>query len=198
MSSAAAMVGNGPSGITIDADDNLYVVDQNNNRVQKFTAEGEYIMQWGEAGSGPGQFNLPWGWLWTRQATFTWPIGATTASRSSPPTASSWLALRVRGGRRPIASALQRVVDPEGYLHRRLGQRAGAGSGSRRQLSVKARGQATLSKWAADFLNVNPDEKRTREMSNPIPELPPHINTPYTTSPPRPSPISGTSVGKTG
>ena len=52
---------NGPSGITIDADDNLYVVDQNNNRVQKFTADGEYIMQWGEAGSGPGQFNLPWG-----------------------------------------------------------------------------------------------------------------------------------------
>ena len=32
---------------------------------------------------------------------------------------------------------------------------------------------------AADFLNVNPDEKRTREMSNLIPELPPHINTPY-------------------
>ena len=52
---------NGPAGITIDADDHLYVVDQNNNRVQKFTADGEYIMQWGEAGSGPGQFNLPWG-----------------------------------------------------------------------------------------------------------------------------------------
>ena len=44
---------------------------------------------------------------------------------------------------------------------------------------LKLRGQATLSKWAADFLNVNPDEKRTREMSNLIPELPPHINTPY-------------------
>src|SRR5678816_1854896 len=28
---------NGPAGITIDADDNLYVVDQHNNRVQKFT-----------------------------------------------------------------------------------------------------------------------------------------------------------------
>jgi hypothetical protein len=29
-----------------------------NSRIVKFSADGEYIMEWGELGSGPGQFNL--------------------------------------------------------------------------------------------------------------------------------------------
>jgi DNA-binding beta-propeller fold protein YncE len=41
------------------------------------------------------------------------------------------------------------------------------------------RGQATLSKWAKEFLEVNPDEKETREKSDLTPPLPPHIETPY-------------------
>jgi hypothetical protein len=44
---------------------------------------------------------------------------------------------------------------------------------------LNLRGQATLSKWAEDFLAVNPDEKRTREMSTLVPNLPPHLNTPH-------------------
>ncbi len=36
-------------------------MDQHNSRVQKFNTDGSFIAQWGEAGSGPGQFNLPWG-----------------------------------------------------------------------------------------------------------------------------------------
>src|SRR3712207_7681975 len=31
------------------------------SRVQKFTREGEYISSFGERGSGPGQFEQPWG-----------------------------------------------------------------------------------------------------------------------------------------
>lgn len=52
---------NGPAGIAIDSQDNVYVVDQHNNRVQRFDSGGSFIAQWGEAGCGPGQFNLPWG-----------------------------------------------------------------------------------------------------------------------------------------
>ena len=50
---------NGPSGIAFDSEDNAYVADQHNNRVQKFTRDGEYLLQWGEPGDGDGQFNLP-------------------------------------------------------------------------------------------------------------------------------------------
>jgi hypothetical protein len=50
-------------GIAVDSNDNVYVTDgnypggnENNFRVQKFTSDGVYIMQWGEYGHNPGQF----------------------------------------------------------------------------------------------------------------------------------------------
>ena len=47
---------------------------------------------------------------------------------------------------------------------------------------LKLRGQATLSKWAEDYLASIPHEKRAREKSNLIPDLPSHLNTPYLVS----------------
>lgn len=52
---------NGPSGIEFDRDDNLYVVDSRNHRVQVFTKDGKFLHKWGSFGTGEGQFNLPWG-----------------------------------------------------------------------------------------------------------------------------------------
>ena len=52
---------NRPSGMAFDPDDNLYVVDSLNNRVQKFTKEGKFMAKWGTVGSGAGEFNMPWG-----------------------------------------------------------------------------------------------------------------------------------------
>ena len=37
------------------------VVDTMNHRVQKFTAEGNFISTFGEQGYGNGQFDMPWG-----------------------------------------------------------------------------------------------------------------------------------------
>lgn len=52
---------NGPAGIAFDADDNLFVVDSKNNRVQKFTKDGTFLTTWGSEGKGEGQFHQPWG-----------------------------------------------------------------------------------------------------------------------------------------
>ena len=52
---------NGPSGLAFDADDNLYVVESRNDRIQKFTKDGRYLTGWGGSGSGEGQFSRPWG-----------------------------------------------------------------------------------------------------------------------------------------
>ena len=41
----------GPSGITLDADENLWIVNSQNHRVQKFTRKGEYISGWGNFGT---------------------------------------------------------------------------------------------------------------------------------------------------
>jgi DNA-binding beta-propeller fold protein YncE len=41
--------------------DNLSIVDSGNNRIQKFTKDGQFLAKWGSAGSGDGEFNMPWG-----------------------------------------------------------------------------------------------------------------------------------------
>ena len=52
---------NAPAGIEFDQRDDLYVVDSGNNRVQKFTKHGDFLMTWGTAGTGDGEFDHPWG-----------------------------------------------------------------------------------------------------------------------------------------
>ena len=51
----------GPSGLAFDTDDNLYLVDSRNDRVQKFTKEGRHLLSWGGTGAAEGQFRAPWG-----------------------------------------------------------------------------------------------------------------------------------------
>lgn len=50
-----------PLNLATDSENALYVTDSSLNRIQKFTAEGEFITAWGETGKGDGQFELPWG-----------------------------------------------------------------------------------------------------------------------------------------
>jgi len=47
--------------ITDDKDGNIYVVDTDNNRIQKFDGEGKFIFKWGTSGTGKEQFNNPYG-----------------------------------------------------------------------------------------------------------------------------------------
>ena len=46
-----------PCGVTVDGEGNILVADRLNNRIQKFTAEGQFLTA--AAGSGPLQFNCP-------------------------------------------------------------------------------------------------------------------------------------------
>jgi 6-bladed beta-propeller len=50
---------NRPSDVTWDRAGNIYVADGTgaNNRVAKFTKDGDFLKTWGHTGSGPGQFN---------------------------------------------------------------------------------------------------------------------------------------------
>lgn len=52
-----------PNGIAIDANNNIFVSEEGGsgygNRVQKFNANGQFILKWGSQGSGEGQFNAP-------------------------------------------------------------------------------------------------------------------------------------------
>jgi peptidylamidoglycolate lyase len=51
-----------PTDVAVLPDGSFYVSDgYENSRVVKFSAEGEFLFQWGTKGSGPGQFDLPHG-----------------------------------------------------------------------------------------------------------------------------------------
>lgn len=49
----------GPRRIAIGPDDSVYVVDQGNNRIVKFSPDGQVLVTWGSEGSGDGQFKGP-------------------------------------------------------------------------------------------------------------------------------------------
>ncbi len=43
----------------VDGQGNLYVVDSDNQRIQKFDSSGKFLLKWGSQGEGEGQFGLP-------------------------------------------------------------------------------------------------------------------------------------------
>ena len=53
---------NHPHGIAVDASGNIFVADEGNNRIQKFSPDGALISRWGSYGGGDGQFDRP-GWI---------------------------------------------------------------------------------------------------------------------------------------
>jgi len=50
---------NGPLGMDFDSSGNLYIVDGENKRIQKFNSSLQFVSKWGTYGSGDGQFNSP-------------------------------------------------------------------------------------------------------------------------------------------
>lgn len=49
----------GPVGVTLDGEDNLYVVEFDGHRIQKFNSRGRFVRAWGSDGDAPGQFHFP-------------------------------------------------------------------------------------------------------------------------------------------
>ncbi len=52
---------NAPEGEAVDSKGNLWVVDKNNNRIEKLTSAGVYVASYGKEGSGEVQFKKPTG-----------------------------------------------------------------------------------------------------------------------------------------
>lgn len=56
-----------PQAVAVDSAGNVYVADTGNHRVQKFDANGKFLVKWGRSGFAQGQFDVPRGLAFTRQ-----------------------------------------------------------------------------------------------------------------------------------
>src|ERR671922_3046903 len=51
----------GPFGVAVDSSGNVYIGDCENDRIQIFDSDGNFITKWGSEGSGDGEFECPHG-----------------------------------------------------------------------------------------------------------------------------------------
>jgi len=156
---------NRPSGLAVEPEGNVLVVDALNNRVQRWSPGGELLATFGEAGSGPGQFNVPWGITVDRQGQIyvaDWRNGR--VQKLDP--AGNYLA--TIGGPESGEGALDRPagvgVDSVGnvyvsdYGRDRVQVYAPDGG-----LLTTLLGDATMTKWAAPFVEADPEMSALRE-----------------------------------
>ncbi len=159
---------NGPAGIAFDSDDNMYVADTHNDRVQKFTAADEFVLDFGSNGSGEGHLNLPWGLTVAPNGdVYVADWGNDCVKRFS--TDGNFIATYGTPGKgdgeflRPSSVA----VDERGYMYvSDWGNERVQVLDANGAFLQKLRGEATLSKWAANFLEINKEEGDARKKAN--------------------------------
>lgn len=48
-------------GVAVDTEGMVYVADRRNERIQKFSPNGDFVLKWGKSGAGTGDFRAMWG-----------------------------------------------------------------------------------------------------------------------------------------
>ncbi len=153
---------NRPSGLAVDSAGNLWVVDHGNSRVQCFTPEGHPLLCFGSAGSGPGEFNLPWGiavgpdddvwvadWRNDRVQRFD-PAGRHRGSYGEHLLTRPAAVAVAKDGTTYVAdwgNDCVRVLDETGRLQETW------------------EGDATLSKWAQEYLGMYDSSRQLRQLA---------------------------------
>jgi DNA-binding beta-propeller fold protein YncE len=165
-----------PSGIAFDSEDHCYVSDTYNNRVQKFTAAGRFL-----SAIGDQVLNLPWGVTADFHGNVYVADWGNDRIQKFSPEGQHIAGFGVSGEgdgqfRRPSSVA----VDRDGYI-------SAADWGNERvqvldaegQFVTKLRGEATLSKWAENFLNINKEEAAARATADLEKEIDYPVKTPH-------------------
>lgn len=156
---------NRPSGLAIDSDDNVLVMDHLNARVQKMTPDGQYISSFGSAGDGPGEFNFAWGIsvdsgddIWVAD----WRNDRIQRFTADGKFVSMFGSSGTGDGELDRPSGVH--VDDRGQVYvadwRNDRVQVFDNSGGHTETLV---GDATLSKWCQEFIDVNPEQAGWRE-----------------------------------
>jgi tripartite motif-containing protein 71 len=156
---------NRPSGLAIDSEGNIHIVDHLNARVQKLTPDGSFISSFGTFGTEPGQFNFPWGvsidsedgvwiadWRNDRVQRFT-PTGEFV---------SMWGSSGRDDGQFDRPSGVHASADGDVFVADWRNDRVQVFTKDGTHIETLT-GDATLSKWCQEFLDVNPEQASWRE-----------------------------------
>ena len=161
---------NSPSGIVCDQNNELFIVDIHNDRIQVMTTSGKFLREWGKKGNQDGEFNKPWG---------------IALGNNNEILVADWRNDRIQifdknglfidkfGRSGTDDGELSRpsgvCVDKDGFFYvADWGNQRVQIFDEKFNFIGKLRGQAKLSKWAKEYLNANPDEKRARESFSPV------------------------------
>ena len=159
---------NTPSGIALDSQDNLYVADTYNNRIQKFTADGRFLLSFGSQLNGDGGLRLPWGVTVDAKDNVyvaDWGNDRIQKFSSNGEHLAAYGASGTGDGEfnRPSGVA----VDDDGYIYvADWGNERVQVLDTEGGFVTKVRGEATLSKWAENFLSINVEEGAARSKAN--------------------------------
>ncbi len=158
----------GPSGLDFNSDDELVVADHRNNRIQRFTADGEFLSAFGEAGSAEGRLNMPWGISITPDGNVLVADWGNSRVQKLTSDGEFVAAYGIPGrGEGEFHMPSSACEDEEGYIYV-------ADWGNHRvqvldpdgDFVQSLRGQATVSKWAQQFLDTNVEEAAARASAN--------------------------------
>ena len=158
---------NRPSGIVLDNDDNVYVVDCLNSRIQVFTKDGKYLRKWGMAGSGDGEFNMPWGIDIDKNGNVYVADWRNDRIQKFTPEGQFLMKFGTSGEgdgefNRPTGVA----VDKDGIIYvTDWGNNRLEVFGPDGGFITKMTGDATISKWAKEKLDANPQMLEAREIT---------------------------------
>ena len=156
-----------PSGLAFDAEDNLFVVDTGNNRIQKFTKDGQFLAKWGQRGGDDGQFNMPWGIDIDSNGDIYVADWRNDRIQKFTPDGQFLMKFGVSGsGDGELNRPADVAVDKQGliYVADWRNDRLQVFDTQGRFIT-KITGDATISKWGEQKLDVNQDMRREREVS---------------------------------
>ena len=172
----------GPSGICVDSQGEIIVVEQYPGKITKISSDGEIQFSFGENGTNNGQFDLPWGVTVDREDNIYVADWRNDRVQKFTMNGEFIMSVGVSG------EAPGELKRPSGVAVDRQGVIYVADWGNERVQIFDAEGKfirvlqgnADLSKWSVEWLESNLDQYRAREESTlMMNDLPEHLRTPY-------------------